>query len=50
MFAGHGEERKPTKKVETGLTEVYENERPVFPSQASVQLYPELHIRFGILD
>lgn len=38
MFEGQWEERKPTKKVEEGPTEVYKDERPVFPSQASEEL------------
>lgn len=29
---------------------VYKDERPVFPSQASEELYPVLHISFRILD
>lgn len=35
MFGGKWEEEDPTKKMEKGPTEVYEDERPVFPSQVS---------------
>lgn len=39
MFGGQQDEEERAKKVEEETREVYEDERPPFPSQVSDQLY-----------
>lgn len=44
MFGAHQGEEEQAKKVEEGTREVYKDQRPLFPSQVSDQLYPILLI------